>query len=172
MSEKSTCILCEKDAIVSGESGKDVNFVKCETCGKYYLGEPTELVKHYREKVPREKKAMISAYVRELFERGAEPPLLGYPHEEIIAEYENKTLDEKLENLVWYIRKMFSQFGDSVSWDAVKDYPITYSLSAKGCTEVRDVAIKRGLLYWPAISTVLKLKEEGWTLGTKLMERE
>lgn len=76
MSEKFECILCEKDAIMSGVSGKDVIFVKCETCGKYYLGEPSELVKHYREKVPREKRAMLSAYTRGRFERGEKPPEL------------------------------------------------------------------------------------------------
>ncbi len=174
MSEKSTCILCEGEAIWEAESREDVNFVKCETCGEYYLVEPSESVGYYREEVPREKKAMISAYTRECFERGEKPPVLGYPHglEEIISSYENKTLDEKLENLIWYLRKKSKEFGDSVSWDARKDYPITYSLSPEGFTKIRNGAIRRGLLYWPARGAGLKLKEEGWTLGTKLRERE
>lgn len=103
---------------------------------------------------------------------GAPQPVLGYPDEEIITEYENKTLDEKLENLIWYIKKKSSQFGDSVSQDARKDYPITYSLSPEGFTKIRDLAIKNGLLDWPARGTGLKLKEEGWKLGTELMKRE
>ena len=172
MNEKSICILCGGEAIVEAITKEDVNFVKCETCGKYYLGEPSELVKHYREKVPREKRAMLSAYTRERFERGEKPPVLGYPDEEIITEYANKTLDEKLENLIWYIKKKSSQFGDSVSWDARKDYPITYSLSPEGFTKIRDLAMEKDLLDWPARGAGLKLKEEGWTLGKKLMERE
>ena len=174
MSSEERCILCERNANVESVSGRDAIFVRCETCGKYQLGEPSESVRYYREEVQREKKAMLSAYTRERFERGENPPEFGDSNalKEIITEYENKTLDEKLENLIWYIRKKSPQFGDSVSWDARKDYPITYSLSPEGFTKIRDLAMKKDLLDWPARGAGLKLKEEGWTLGKKLMERE
>ncbi len=173
MSEKFTCILCEKDAEKSGVQGKDGYLAECPTCGKYFLGSP-EMFEGSYTGMPREKRTMISAYTRERFERGEEPPEFGDSDalKEIITEYENKTLDEKLENLIWYIRKKSPQFGDSVSWDARKDYPITYSLSPEGFTKIRDLAMKKDLLDWPARGAGLKLKEEGWTLGKKLMERE
>jgi len=173
MNEKSTCIFCEKDAEKSGVQGKDGYLAECATCGKYFLGSP-ELFEGSYTGMPREKRAMISAYTRERFERGENPPEFGDSNalKEIITEYENKTLDEKLENLIWYIRKKSPQFGDSVSWDARKDYPITYSLSPEGFTKIRDLAMKKDLLDWPARGAGLKLKEEGWTLGKKLMERE
>ena len=173
MSEKFTCILCEKDAEKSGVQGKDGYLAECATCGKYFLGSP-ELFEGSYTGMPREKRAMLSAYTRERFERGENPPEFGDSNalREIITEYENKTLDEKLENLIWYIRKKSPQFGDRVSWDARKDYPITYSLSPEGFTKIRDLAMKKDLLDWPARGAGLKLKEEGWTLGKKLMERE
>jgi len=113
---------------------------------------------------------MLSAYTRERFELGEEPPELGDPKnlEEIIAEYKNKTAGEKLKNLVWYIRKKSPQFGDSVSLDAEKDYPITYSLSLEGFTEILRNPIGRQLI--EPTESGLKLTEEGWTLGTELME--
>ena len=173
MSEKFKCILCEKDAEKSGVQGKDGYLAECATCGKYFLGSP-EIFEGSYTGMPREKRAMLSAHTRELFERGEAPPEFGDSNalKEIITEYENKTLDEKLENLIWYIRKKSPQFGDSVSWDARKDYPITYSLSPEGFTKIRDLAMKKDLLDWPARGAGLKLKEEGWTLGKKLMERE
>ena len=173
MNEKTICIICEKDAEKSGVQGKDGCLAECATCGKYFLGSP-ELFEGSYTGMPREKRAMLSAYTRERFERGENPPEFGDSNalKEIITEYENKTLDEKLENLIWYIRKKSPQFGDSVSWDARKDYPITYSLSPEGFTKIRDLAMKKDLLDWPARGAGLKLKEEGWTLGKKLMERE
>jgi len=167
MSEISKCILCEKDAEKSGVQGKDGYLAECVTCGKYFLGSPGIFEGSYTG-MPREKRAMISAYTRELFERGEATPEFGDSDalKEIITEYENKTLDEKLENLIWYIRKKSSQFGDSISWDAGKDYPITYSLSPEGFTKIRDLAMEKDLLDWPARGVGLRLKEEGWKMGT------
>jgi len=120
--------------------------------------------------MPRENRAMLSAYTRERFELGVEPPELGDPKnlEGIIAEYKNKTAGEKLKNLVWHIRKKSPQFGDSVSLDAEKDYPITYSLSLEGFTEILKNPIGQKLI--EPTESGLKLTEEGWTLGTELME--
>jgi len=174
MSKEGRCYLCEKNANVSSATNerKDANRVECETCKIYYLDAPIMFRKEYEE-MPREKRAMLSSYTRERFEHREKPPELGDPDalKEIIASYENKTLDEKLENLIWYIRKNSPQFGGSVSWDAEKDYPITYSLSPQGFTKMRDLAIKKGLLDWPARGTGLKLTEEGWKLGTELVKR-
>jgi len=162
------CYLCENEASVSGESGMDANSVECKVCGKYYLGEPSELVRHYREEVPREKRAILSAYTRERFEHEGEPPVLGYPDKDIITDYENKTAGEKLKNLIWYIRKKSPQFGDSVSLEAEKDYPITYSLSPEGFTEILDDAIGQKLI--ESAESGFKLTKRGWTISTELME--
>ncbi len=167
MNEKTICIICEKDAEKSGVQGKDGYLAECATCGKYFLASP-ELFEGSYTGMPREKKAMISAYARERFELGEEPPVLGYPDEDIITEYENKTAGDKLKNLVWYIRKKSPQFGDSVSLDAEKDYPITYSLSPQGFTEILNNPIGQKLI--EPTESGFKLTEEGWTLGTELME--
>lgn len=168
MSSEQRCILCEKDANV-GASGRDAIFVQCETCGKYYLGAPDMFRGDYEE-MPREKRAMLSAYTREKSELREEPPELGDADalEGIIAEYENKSDDEKFENLIWYIRNESSQFGDSVPLDAEKDYPITYSLSSEGFTEILNNAIEQKLV--EPIESDFKLTERGWRRGTELME--
>ncbi len=167
MNEKLKCVLCEKDAEATKLPGKSESSVECNTCKNYELD-------HFFEKaytsMEKEKRAMISAYIRECFEFGKEPPKLGDPDnlEEIIREYENKTIDEKVENLIWYLRKKSKEFGDSVSFDAERDYPITYSLSPQGFTKIRDLAIEKGLLDWPARGTGLKLTGFGWEEGEKL----
>jgi len=169
MNEKTICILCEKNAEKSGVQGKDGYLAECATCGKYFLGSP-ELFEGSYTGMPREKRAMLSAYTRERFEHGGEPPVLGYPDvlKGIITEYENKTAGEKLKNLVWYIRKKSPQFDDSVLLEAEKDYPITYSLSPEGFTEILNNPIGQKLI--ESTESGLKLTEEGWTLGTELME--
>ena len=169
MNEKTICIICEKDAEKSGVQGKDGYLAECATCGKYFLASP-ELFEGSYTGMPREKRAMLSAYTRERFERGEEPPELGDPDvlEEIIAKYENKTAGEKLKNLILYIRKKSPQFDDSILLEAEKDYPITYSLSPEGFTEILNNPIGQKLI--EPTESGFKLTEEGWTLGTELME--
>ncbi len=169
MNEKTICIICEKDAEKSGVQGKDGYLAECATCGKYFLASP-ELFEGSYTGMPREKRTMLSAYTRERFEHGGEPPVLGYPDEDIITEYENKIAAENLENLIWYTRKKSPQFGDSVFLEAKKDYPITYSLSPEGFTEILDDAIGQKLI--ESAESGFKLTEKGWTIGTELMERE
>ena len=167
MSQDERCNLCEKSARISFIT-VDKYEVNCETCGRYIFLNGLNEVKY--NKIPREKRAMLSAYTRERFEHGGEPPVLGYPDvlKGIITEYENKTSGEKLKNLVWYIRKKSPQFDDSVLLEAEKDYPITYSLSPEGFTEILNNPIGQKLI--ESTESGLKLTEEGWTLGTELME--
>ncbi len=168
MNEKTICIICEKDAEKSGVQGTDGYLAECATCGKYFLASP-ELFEGSYTGMPREKRTMLSAYTRERFERGEEPPVLGYPDEEIIAEYANKNLGEKLENLIWYIRKKSPQLGDSVLLEAEKDYPITYSLGLEGFTEILNNAIAQKLI--ESTESGFELTDKGWTMRTELMKR-
>jgi hypothetical protein len=167
MSQEEKCYLCEKSASVSFLTG-DKYEVDCEICGRYIFLNGTNEIEY--NKMPRENKAMLSAYTRESFELGEEPPELGEPEnlEEIIEEYRSKSAGEKLKNLIWFIRKKSPQFGDSVSVDAEKDYPVTYSLSPEGFTEIIKNPIGQKLI--EHTESGLKLSEEGWTLGTELME--
>ncbi len=169
MNEKTICILCEKNAEILGAQGKDGYFTKCEICGEYFLASP-ELFEGSYTAMPREKRTMISSYTRDRFEQREEPPQLedsGYL-KAIITEYENKTLDNKLENLIWYIRKKSPQHGDSVLLEAEKDYPITYSLSPEGFKEILNNAIAQKLI--ESTESGFELTEKGWTMGTELME--
>jgi hypothetical protein len=167
MSQQEKCYLCEESAGISLITG-DKYEVNCEICGKYIFLDGKNEVRY--SKMPRDKKAMLSAYSRERFELGEEPPRLGDPKNliEIIEEYESKTAGEKLKNLIWYLRIKSPQLGDSVSIDAEKDYPITYSLSHEGFTEIVKNPIGQKLI--EHTESGLKLTEEGWTLGTELME--
>ena len=176
MSQENICYLCDGKATIHSalDEGKDANFVECETCGKYYFDEPPIYEVEYREKLPSEKKAMLSAYTREQYELGKEPPELGDPDtlKATISFYENKTIDEKVENLIWYLRKNSKEYGDAVPWEAEKDYPITYSFGSEGFMNIRNLAIEKGLVVQPEGSGVgLRLKEDGFRWGTELMEK-
>jgi len=169
MIEESKCVLCQKEAKVSSEPGKDAYFIECDTCGHYLLASPELFEKSYIE-MPREKRAMLSAYTRNIFEHGEETPELEDPDllKEIIDDYENKKAGEKLKNLIWYTRKKSSQLGDSVPFNTEKDYPITYSLDPQGSTDILNSPIGQNLIVYT--ESGLKLTGEGWKLGNELME--
>lgn len=171
MTEKSKCILCEKDAERSFPQGKDGYLAECAVCGKYFLASP-ELFEGSYTSMPREKRRMLSAHIRNLFELGEEPPELESKGlwEGIITEYENKTLNEKLENLIWYLRKESKEFGDEVPFDQEKDYPVTFSLSSEGLMKIVQLAMDKGLLDRPSKDPDLILREDGWNLGTELLK--
>jgi len=169
MSEKSKCILCEKDIEKEGVQGRNGYSAECPICGKYFLASP-EIFEGSYIQMPREKRKMISAYTRELFECREEMPVLEDPNnlEEIITEYENKSPDKKLENLIWYIRKKSSQFEDNVPLNGEKDYPITYSLSPQEFNEILNNSIEQKLV--EPTESGYKLTEKGWKLGTRFLE--
>ncbi len=169
MFEESKCVLCQKEAKVSSAPGKDAYSIECNICGHYLLASPELFEKSYIE-MPREKRAMLSAYTRNLFEHGEEPPELGDPDllKEIIAEYENKKAGEKIKNLIRYTRKKSSQLGDSVPFDPEKDYPITYSLNTQEFTDIINSPFGQNLII--STESGLKLTGEGWKLGNELME--
>lgn len=168
MSGKAICILCEKNAERSHIQGKDGYLVECEICGKYFLGSPVLFEGAYKI-LPREKRRMISAYTRELFEKGENPPEFGDPDElkKVINVYENKTQEEKLNNLVLFLMKKSSQFDDLVSWEPEKDFPIIYSLSSQQFSELINEITKRNFLTKESGNSG-KLTEKGWNFGKEL----
>jgi hypothetical protein len=174
MSKRITCILCEMDAEESHIQGKDGYLVECRTCGKYFLASPEMFEKSYTEEMPREKKRMLASYTRNRFELTEELPTLENPDNfnETITEYENKSDDQRLENLIWYLRKKSPQFGDGVLFDAGRDYPIVYGLEANDFLHVVASAIDKGLIH-PVKGRYeegLKLTSKGWHIGTELMK--
>jgi hypothetical protein len=171
MNEQTICILCEKNAEKANIPGKVGYFIKCGICGEYFLASPEIFESSYRD-MPREKRAMISSYTRDCFEQRKEPPQLedaGYL-KGIITEYENKTIDDRVKHLVMYIRKKSPQYGHNVLLEAEKDYPITYSMGPEGFAQILNNAIEQRLI--KSIETGFELTEQGWKLGSELLEIE
>jgi hypothetical protein len=171
MNDQAICILCEKNAEKAHIPGRDGYFIKCDICGEYFLASPVIFESSYTT-LPREKRAMISSYTRDCFEHRKEPPQLedaGYL-KGIITEYENKTIDDRVKHLIMYIRNKSPEYGDSVLLEAEKDYPITYSMGPEGFTEIINNAIEQGLI--KSIESGFELTEQGWKLGTELLEIE
>ncbi len=171
MNEQAICILCEKNAEKAHIPGKVGYFIKCDICGEYFLASPEIFASSYTA-MPREKRTMISSYTRDCFEHSKEPPQLedaGYL-KGIITEYENKTINDRVKHLIMYIRKKSPQYGDSVLLEAEKDYPITCSMGPEGFTEILNNAIEQRLI--KSIESGFELTEQGWKLGTELLERE
>jgi hypothetical protein len=54
--------------------------------------------------------------------------------------------------------------------EAEKDYPVTYSLDPEGFREILDNAIEQKLI--KAIESGFELTEQGWKLGSELLEIE
>jgi hypothetical protein len=165
------CILCEKACQKTAESGRDGYAVECDTCGRYFLESPELFEQEYID-LPREKRAMISAYTRELFILGRERPGLGDADNlvGIIEKYENKNDEQKVENLILYFRKKSKQFGAEIPIDPEKDYPVSYSLSEQGFLETVKLAKDRDLITEIEKRTLIKLTELGWKQGTEIMK--
>jgi hypothetical protein len=165
------CILCEQECERHHPQGMDGYEVECQTCGRYFLASP-EIFEAAYIKMPREKRSMISAYTRELFEQGKERPELGDDDllASVIEEYENKTDDQRLENLILFLRKRSKEFGVAVDINEARDYPITYSLSKDGFSAILKVAKDRGLLEEGTAGLGGRLTEEGWKMGTRVMK--
>jgi hypothetical protein len=165
------CVLCEQESKRFKEQRSDGYAVECETCGRYFLDAP-EIFEGGYINMPREKRAMISAYTRELFEQGKERPEL--EDDELLAgiieEYEGKTDDQKLENFILFLRKRSKQFRDLVEVNKERYYPITYSLSEEGLLAILKLGKERGLLTEETPGTVIRLTEAGWKIGTNLIK--
>lgn len=167
---KALCVLCGQECDRFDESCKDGYAVRCDTCGAYFMGSPALFENEYAS-MPREKKAMISAYLRDLFECGKDRPELGDAEllEGIIKEYENKTVEQKLDNLLFVLRKRSKEFGAFVPVNEKRDYPITYSLGDQGFASILKLARDKGFLEEGATGIAGKLTEDGWRKGTEIM---
>jgi len=164
------CILCGKIAEVLKVPGRGEYSVECTTCGNYTYD---HFFKYAYVSMEIEKKAMVSAHTRDSFEIGKESPKLGDPDhlKKKIEEYKNKAIEEKLNNLIMYLKKKSSYLGDSVSWDEKEDYPITYSPNPQEFLKIRDLAMKRNLLYWESRDSGLELSGEGWEMAEGLEKK-
>jgi hypothetical protein len=168
MKEEVICILCERNAEKAHIPDKVGYFIKCDICGEYFLASPEIFESSYTD-LPREKRAMISSYTRDCFEHSKEPPQLedaGYLSG-IITEYENKSFDDKIKNLILFIRKKSPELGYNVLLEAQKDYPVTYSVDPGGFKEVLNNAVEQRLVR--SIESGFELTEQGYALGTELM---
>jgi len=161
------CILCGRIAEISKVQGWGEYSVECDTCNKYSYD---NFFERAYTSMGEEKRAMFSAYTRECFERKKDPPILGNPDflKEKIGEYKNKTIGEKLNNLLLYLKKKSSHLGDCVTWDEKKDYPITYSPNPQEFIKILDLAMQRNLLYWRARGAGLELLGDGWEMAERL----
>lgn len=166
---KGACILCGRIAEVSKSQGKAEYSITCNTCRIYIYD---HFFKGAYLSMREDERAMISAYTRECFELGNEPPKLEDPDnlKGIIAEYKSKTIEEKLNNLLFYVRIKSKFVGDSVPWAEEKDYPITYSPYPQESSKIRDLAINRNLLYWKSRDSGLELSGDGWEETEKLQK--
>jgi len=152
------CILCGKIAEVLKVPGRDEYSVECTTCGNYTYD---HFFKDAYVSMEIEKKAMVSAHTRDSFEIGKESPKLGDPDhlKKKIEEYKNKAIEEKLNNLIMYLKKKSNYLGDSVSWNEKEDQEFS---------KIRDLAKKKNLLYWESRDSGLELSEEGWEMAEGL----
>lgn len=165
---KEDCLLCRNIAEVSRpDSNKGEYLVECDICKNYVYD---IFFKNAYLALSDHDRAMISAYTRQLFESGEEPPLLRDPDQfiDIIEINKKMTIDNKLNNLILYIKKKSNFLGDEIPWDAKLDYPITYSPNSDESLNIRDLAKRKGLLYRKSRDAGEELSGEGWQKAESL----
>ena len=164
---KEPCILCGRIIEPLKIEGKSEYSVECLTCGNYSYD---HFFKSSYSSMDNEKRAMISAFTRENYELGKDPLKLGDPDhlEDKIIRYKDKSIKEKIDNLLLYLKRKSSFLGDNISWDAKKDYPITFSPNPQEFVKIRDSACSRGFLLLKSRGAGLQLSDLGWEKVTKL----
>jgi len=164
------CILCGREVELKKISGKVEYFVSCMACGKYIYD---HFFKNSYLAMSQEEKAMLTAYSREKAEIQDDTLMLADPNifVDVIKKYRNKSLSEKLENLILYLKRKSKQFGDYVSWDSNIDYPITFSPNAEEASEIVELAFKEGFREKGARGVGLRLTMKGWNKGEEIQKK-
>ncbi len=173
MTPQPICVLCEHEAKRSRPPNKDEFYVECNICRNYFTDDLTD--NGFIKNRSTEERAMISAFTRELFEYGAEPPKLhifdDQEVEKIIERYKKKTIYEKLDRLIQYAEKNSSYFGENIhsKINSSRDYPITYSKNINEFENVFSQARNAGLLR-SASRDHLALTWTGWQRADEIKE--
>lgn len=156
-------------------SGTELYHLECDTCGRYSAGSFEDLG---LKGMSPEDRAMLSAYTRELYEHGEDEAELqnldGQQTERILERYRKKSLNDKLNNLIQYIAKKTTYFGEQIELDYRKDCPITYS---KNVHEFANIFILTKNLEFIDCNVVdgtteqyIKLTAPGWAMFEEIKE--
>jgi len=167
-----TCVLCGEPASREGVSGTSLYTVICQVCGKYVS---EELNDRGFQRLTSDERAMLSAYTRELFEYDSPTPDLNVLDNEeqvprIIERFKNKTVQEKLNNLLLYIGRRSDYFGRPLHIQKEKDYPLTYSRNRDEFHNIRQQAFDAGFLRLPSSGGNVMMTWEGWERFEQIRE--
>lgn len=166
MSPNPSCILCNQSAReFQRESRSEVYFLYCTICGKYKSASFNDETTFSR--MTQNKKAMLSAYTRELYEYDSPTPELHTLSDQnqidkIIQRYSKKTVIEKLNNLVLYVGKKTQYFGEPLHIHGENDYPITYSLNREEFENIKNQAFAAHFFRQPTSGGNVILTWDGW----------
>lgn len=172
MSKEHICEFCNQAVTSFRRLDIERYSVECKICGRYESSHFEDL--EYKT-YPKEKKAMISAYTRELFEYNSPKPVLHTLSENqienILERYQKKTIHEKLDRLIQYAEKKSSYFGENIKSriDSSKDYPVTYSKNIWEFKNIFNQARKVGLLQSESRDH-LALTWAGWQRAEEIKE--
>lgn len=155
------CVLCNKPLTLrSGLQNSSKYKATCKACG-VYISEGLEDLDLNR--LPDATKAMLSSYTRFCLENSAAPPDFCSIDEPtlkgIITFYKNKSLDEKLNNLIVYIGNKSPYYGANIEITSEFDYPLTFSPNREECERILIQAETFGLISSPASRL---LTWDGW----------
>jgi nucleoside 2-deoxyribosyltransferase len=173
MSQEHICEFCNQAVTSFRRIDVERYSVECKTCGRYESSDFEDLT--YRT-LSEEEKAIISAYTRELFEYGLEPPKLHILDEQggiekIIERYRKKTIYEKLDRLIQYAEKNSSYFGENIhsKINSSRDYPITCSKNINEFENILSQARNAGLLRSQSRDHLV-LTWSGWRRADEIKE--
>jgi nucleoside 2-deoxyribosyltransferase len=129
------------------------------------------------EALPSEDRAMLSAYMRDLFEHDANIPHLPNLDEQnqiegIIESYKKRTVFEKLDNLILYVERKSHYYGEPLKTIKEIDYPITYSKNNLEFAKIFQYAMEAGYFKSPeaGASANTELSMNGWERAERLLE--
>ncbi|MBW1824906.1 MAG: hypothetical protein JRI87_10135 [Deltaproteobacteria bacterium] len=174
MSPETPCILCNSTVSRSQVGQTSALYMaECEVCGKYISDDFNDNGFGQKSDLDR---AMISAYTRELHELQSPIPELHNLDfenqiEVIIQRYKNKSIIEKLNNLVLYVGHNSDYFGKPLIFHEEKDYPITYSGNKTECDNIKNQVFEAGYVKNPRSGGNVSLTWEGWLKYEELQSR-
>ncbi len=171
------CVLCNSELIrIEKIQGTGLRHHECRVCGRYTSESFDD---SSLKSMSKEDRAMLSAYTREHYECGAEETELQNLDEQqierIIERYKKKSLDDKLNNFIKFIKKKTSFYGEEIEIDLSKDYPVTYSKDTKEFYNIFLLAKEFGFIKTEVTSgpeQYLELSLSGWNKFEEINKSE
>ena len=170
MEDVKSCYLCDRLLVDKWEDNHNVR-CKCSNCGTFWLSFDAQqfLPPQIVADGLKDKRYLLSGYVRELQERGAEPPWINLDnYQELLAfAHPPKTLGDKIERVLLYVYQKTNELYDEVPID-VNQPAVVYARSKTQFESWLQACIEKDVLERPYKGDTFRVTLHGVEIAERL----